>query len=413
MPAKSTKSQTKKSELKANILSELNKVKTPTKTIRKKTAKKTVKTSQVQTPLKKVVRKKVGKSKPKRVPERALEEKVVSVIEQPEDVKWEELKKTEYTTQQRVTKPKIGFRLTWWHGLLTALILLGLALGANIYGIYNWQWHGLISQQVAKYLSLPAGQVNGHKIKLSDYWSDLALLQAAVDQEREGAGVSLLPAEQLDMEKQIFNRLVMMELIKDELNRYQAEVTEDELDNRMNALLAQFGNPQDAKNAIADLYKLSLDEFKYKVLLPLLMQDKLQELIAQDASLEINQSAKDQAQDILNIAMDNPADFSLIAGQFTQDESGVNTGGDLGWINQGELSPDLEQIIFSLPNHTVYDQVVPNRSGYHIFKVNQKLTDAETGKQAVKLAHILIRVDVTQHLKNLYQQADIKEYIPL
>ena len=339
-----------------------------------------------------------------------MEDKVIGINEKPVETDWERFKKE---VDIPIKKSAIKKRFAWWYLAVAFVVVLGICLGINIYGIYNYNWQGVVSQQVAKVFRLPAGSVNGQKILLADYWQDLTLLKTALEQDREGSGTDLLTEEQFDIEKQIFNRLIMIKLMEQELDRYGQKVNQAELDDKMETLLSQFEDTKSAQQSIQDLYGLNIEQFKNKVLYPLLIQDKLQELIAKDTSLEINQAAQKEAQDILNIVMENPGDFAAIASQFTQDESGVYTGGDLGWINQGELSPDMEEIVFMLPEKTVYDKIVQNRLGYHIVKVSDKLTDEETGKQSAKVAHILIRVDLGEYLLDLYDQAVIKENIEI
>jgi len=59
-------------------------------------------------------------------------------------------------------------------------------------------------------------------------------------------------------------------------------------------------------------------------------------------------------------------DFEALARHYSTDASGAN-GGDLGWLNKGELDPAFEQAAFALAQGQV-SGVVHTEAGYHIIK---------------------------------------------
>ena len=58
--------------------------------------------------------------------------------------------------------------------------------------------------------------------------------------------------------------------------------------------------------------------------------------------------------------------FETLARHYSTDASGAN-GGDLGWLNKGELDPAFEQAAFALAQGQV-SGVVHTEAGYHIIK---------------------------------------------
>lgn len=315
-----------------------------------------------------------------------------------------------------ITMPRIksaNNKFGWWRRwLIVGAAVIVLALAIDILGLYKFGWQDGFSQLVAKVLSLPAGKVNGQKIKLADYFTDLKIMKVALEKQREGASQDLLlTANEADLPQNIFNRLIVIKLMEAELTRYQKSLTAQELDDKMKLIVNQFANEAEAQKTIEGLYNLSLNQFKEKVLRPLLLQDKLQELISQDESLKINQEARTRAEEVLKLALESGVDFIALANQYTEDEAGVNTGGDWGWISQGEAAKEIEDVIFSLADNTVYNQLIKNRLGYHIVKVENKMIDSDDGHQSVRARHILIRVSVQDYLKSLFEKAKIKNYL--
>lgn len=293
--------------------------------------------------------------------------------------------------------------------IVAILILTAFILIIDIWGMYQKNWHDGFSLSIAKIFRLPAGSVNNKKIELADYLNDLKILNTALTKGREGIDGRLATADELSA--RIFNRLVTIALINEELNRYQATLSNEDLNQEIQKIIDQFDDINQTKEAIKNLYNLNLNQFKNNVLRPLLAKDKLQEIITQDESLTINQTAKSKTEEALKLAKEPGVDFAVLASQYTEDEAGINTGGDLGWVSPGELAPELEEVLFTLPNNTVYDQIIKNKSGYHLIKVEQKLTNLDDGRISIKARQILIKVDVDQYLKELLTKTKIKKYV--
>lgn len=297
--------------------------------------------------------------------------------------------------------------------LIIAIVIAALfVLAADIFGMYKLEWRDGFSHGVARVLRLPAGTVDGRTIKLADYLDNVKILEVAVAQDREGIDTAILNDKQ-GLNDRIFNLITANLLVDEELDRYNKKITDQELDAQMENLIIQMNGQDTAKATIRDLYNLSIDQFKNKILKPLMAQETLQQLIIQDDSLVINQEAKKKADDVLKLAIRPEVDFKTLANQSTEDEAGINIGGDLGWIIRGEADPELEAILFSLQPNSVYGQVIKNKTGYHIIKVEEKMNDRETGKESVKARQILIKVDVNQYIKSLMDKVAIKKFVKI
>lgn len=60
--------------------------------------------------------------------------------------------------------------------------------------------------------------------------------------------------------------------------------------------------------------------------------------------------------------------FALMAKQYSLDAASATKGGDLGWVNPGELLPEFEQAMNKLPLHTV-SRPVKTQFGWHLIEV--------------------------------------------
>lgn len=296
-----------------------------------------------------------------------------------------------------------------WLRLIVALLLaLILVISFDILGIYKFNFSDPLSYQVMKAFNLPAGTINGSNLSLSDYHDDLKFLSSALAKKREG--LPDLSAFE-DMPDKVFYRQAANILVHRKLAEYGKPVSEDFLNGQINLLVAQSGGVKEAESTINAIYGLKLSQFKEMILRPLAEREFLQEAIAADESLEINKQAKERAEVVLQMALAEGVDFNALASQYTDDEVGVNTGGDLGWAIQGQLDPAWEEEILALTDGKVLPKVIKNKFGYHVVKVEKKMSDPDTGKESVKLRHILIKVDVDKYIKEILDQATIKKYI--
>jgi parvulin-like peptidyl-prolyl isomerase len=307
-----------------------------------------------------------------------------------------------------VQKEKKGFGFYCIRMVIFLVLLAILALCVDIYGIYRLNWQDKISQQVAHILPLPAATINGKVITLADYLDDINVLQTALNNQREGLDGGVISPTNKDS---VIDRLVVISLISEQLAKYGKSVTEQDLNDNLDGIVAQFNGKTEAEDNVKKLYGINLNQFKTKVLKPLLAKNLLQSLIVKDESLTINKEAKAKATDVLALALKPGANFAELAKKYTEDEAGINTGGDLGFISKGQTTSEIEQILFSLPANTVYDKIITNNVGYHIIMVENKLVSSQDGKESVRAKQIFIKVDVDKYLRDLLAQAKIVKYV--
>ena len=77
-----------------------------------------------------------------------------------------------------------------------------------------------------------------------------------------------------------------------------------------------------------------------------------------------------KAQDILK-QLKSGADFAALAKKDSDDPGSGEKGGDLGWVVRGQMVPEFEKAVFSLPPKQLSD-IVTTEYGYHIIEVLEK-----------------------------------------
>ncbi len=99
-------------------------------------------------------------------------------------------------------------------------------------------------------------------------------------------------------------------------------------------------------------------------------------------------------------------DFAELAKRYSSDGS-AQSGGDLGWFNQGTMVPEFDQMTFGL-NPGDISEPVRTQFGWHIIKLHDKKEEKEKaeGQAASKLvkkahaSHILIKAELSQDSKD-------------
>ncbi len=113
-----------------------------------------------------------------------------------------------------------------------------------------------------------------------------------------------------------------------------------------------------------------------------------QVVVKSEPSAEARQAAIERAQQVLR-ELQEGADFSVLAGRFSDDEGTASLGGDLGWFGTGRMVPEFERVAFSLrPGQT--SGIVETEFGFHIIRLERQ-RGAERNAR-----HILIQPEVTE-----------------
>lgn len=336
----------------------------------------------------------------------AKEESLEKLFTQPAKPKLSNKFDSFMKTGSLTKKPMAGH---FWLKIFVAIfVLVILVIAYWAVGIYKFGFTDFLTNQVAKTLNLPAGYIGNQSIGVGEFIDDYRLLAGPLAQKREGL---IDYTAKTELSDRIFFRLAANKLVSEQLNKYGQAVGQQDIDNQINLLIKQSGSQAEAEKMIQNLYGLNFEQFKALILMPMMQRANLQAAIVTDESLPITATAKTRAQEVLRLAQAPNADFSALAKQYTDDEAGVNTGGDLGWVVRGQLDTNWESQIFSTATGTVISVPIRSGFGFHVVKVEQKLIDKTTGAESVKLRHVLIKVDVDQYIKELLDNSKAVKYI--
>jgi peptidyl-prolyl cis-trans isomerase SurA len=221
------------------------------------------------------------------------------------------------------------------------------------------------------------------------------------------------------LETLMFNKLMVNQAELDSI-----EITDEEVDYRVNSRLSYFlqqvgGNTKYIEEyfhkSISDIKK-DLKEMMYEQALIEQVQAKITGNITVTPS-EVKQFAKNLSADSLPIVptsyqfgeivkippvSDEEVEsvkarlneyrervlrgekFSMLARLYSDDPGSASKGGDLGFVERGTLYPEFEAVAFNLKSGEI-SQVLKTRAGYHIIQM------IERKGESIHVAHILIQ----------------------
>ena len=121
-----------------------------------------------------------------------------------------------------------------------------------------------------------------------------------------------------------------------------------------------------------------------------------------DKTEESKQTAKEQAQTILNDILKNPNSFEQQA-RFNGTDGSAERGGDIGWFSSGRMAKPFENAVFSASKTGILNTLTETDFGFHIIKVTELKTS-----QIYQIATIDKNLNAGDETKNeAYKKADI------
>ncbi|MDI9819370.1 MULTISPECIES: peptidylprolyl isomerase [unclassified Legionella] len=134
-------------------------------------------------------------------------------------------------------------------------------------------------------------------------------------------------------------------------------------------------------------------------------------LLKPDTSITSGEASK-QAYNLYQ-QLKSGKDFSLLAKQYSLDAASAVKGGDLGWVNPGELVPEFEKAMDSLPAHKV-SKPVKSVFGWHLIEVleRKKIDDTESFKRQ-QVRQFLQQRKFTEAVQNWQQHLRSNAYISI
>ncbi len=286
------------------------------------------------------------------------------------------------------------------------VVVVMLATSVLTFGIYRLGWSGPVSSAAIHALPYPIALVNNTPIRYAEYLNDIDAVKQFFAKQKEQAGGQPVNEPTVDeLHKGVLDRLIQTELLRQEAVRFNVSVSAKEIDDEYTKVSSsQNGDPA---AQIKDLYGWSVPQFKEKVMMPYLLQDKLSAALASDATL--NAEAQKKAEDVL-AKLKAGGKFEDLAKEYSADPGSAEQGGDLGWFGKGTMVKEFEDAAFALQPGEMSGLVKTN-FGYHIIRVDEvKKKKGEVSE--VKARHILVpSPTIDSYMKKKFDDAKIVKFV--
>lgn len=129
------------------------------------------------------------------------------------------------------------------------------------------------------------------------------------------------------------------------------------------------------------------------------------EIHARHILVEDEKTAKDLIKQI-----EDGADFEKLSKEHSTEPQASETGGDLGWVQQGMMVPPFENALYSMKKGEVSKEPVKSNFGYHIIEVLD-IRDTEEPKDEeevrAKAKETLANIQTEERLAELIKEAKI------
>jgi peptidyl-prolyl cis-trans isomerase C len=277
--------------------------------------------------------------------------------------------------------------------------------------------------------------VNGTPITQEEFDREMI----AVEEVIEASGSVLSDTEMADVKEMVLEKIIRYELLYQECQKEKVEVTEAEINERLNKQKSQFANDAAFQHRLAELGK---DEelYKHQIRRELAIQhlinrkfkptvtdgeardyynsnpDKYKEretqvkashiLISVDSGADQSRkaAARKQIEDLLD-RVKSDQDFAALAKQYSECPSGAQ-GGDLGFFSEGQMVKPFEKAAFAMePGET--SDIVETQFGYHIIRVTDKIGPVTFDEAKDDIKRTLRKQKIAESYNRFY--AEVRE----
>lgn len=272
------------------------------------------------------------------------------------------------------------------------VLAVGIALSSIVY--LREPTSGAV-RAIVGVLPYPAAVVGSDVITIGEYLRERDALEAYFQSTADETGAA--PSEE-----EITSNIVDTLVHKSAVNRLAAEagVTVDEA--RVDAFYEQAVGGVDRDQfelQLESMFGWSVDEFRERVVRPVVLAMQLGETIEQDAARQDARRAKAQAAYDRLVAGDA---FEVVAGDTSADFS-ATTGGDVGYVKMSEVPPDWTETIAGLEVGS-YSAVAEGAESFLIFQVTDRVeagADTEVRLSIISVPKVTLEEAVQEYLESV------------
>ena len=278
-------------------------------------------------------------------------------------------------------------------------------------------------------------KVNGTKVSLEDYSKDYEIIKKRYEAQFGAEFFEEKTPEGKTMEEvlkeNVLDKLVIEEIIMQKAKEDKILPTDKEIEDQIKSFKEMVGGKEGFEkfletNEMTEEYfklgiqkELTVEKYRENYLKSLKLEDKelkayyeankakYEKVEASHILVETEEEAKE-----IEKALKAGGDFGELAKK-SIDPGSSEQNGELGYFGRGQMIPEFEKVAFSLKigeiSGPVKTEYQPEKFGYHIIKVTDKIDSLDKVKEEVKTE--LEDAKFEEKLKSLKEEAKVKTYI--
>ncbi len=303
--------------------------------------------------------------------------------------------------------PRPSSRPLW---LKLGVVILGLVIlwyATLSFGVYRGFWHGKNTQRILQWTPLPAVLIGWQPLSFGTYLEQRRAVEQYTQYLQSTTSGVYQAQSASDISATTITKIIRIAVTANVLKKFHITVSDADVQQAYTSQVLQNGDAEQVQATIRQLYGWSPKQFTDNVIRPAIMRDKVQEKLSFDQAL--SGKALKQAQEVLNLVQATPDSFNELAKKYSDDVYGT-TGGDLGFVKQGEQAKEIDEVAFTLPSKQI-SEIIHTKYGFHIIKpLERKTVD---GVDQVHLLQITILApQVDEYINQQLQKTAVRSFVP-
>jgi hypothetical protein len=260
--------------------------------------------------------------------------------------------------------------------ILIVCIVLVLAVVGSLAWLYTGQ-QTQAKEKIFQKIPLPAALVGNKIVNMKDILARYALAESLY-KDQEGFNGQ-------ELKTTILNKLITDAQTAGVANKHKVTLSAADINDQYQRLVEEVaeGDMGKLEELIKENYKLSIDEFKTKVVVPELLKAVLTVWYNEQENLNQNvykKIAEAKAQ------LDQNTPFGDVVNAYSEDENSKAVQGDVGFVEVKDLLPEFHKVLDTAKDGEV--ALVHSRYGHHLIKVLARDNSAENNGSRIHIQEI-------------------------
>jgi hypothetical protein len=164
---------------------------------------------------------------------------------------------------------------TFYWGIVVGLgLIILIVVGATSYNALYNLGSDKLTVEVASLVGLPVGFVDGHYLSYQNFQGDLKAVQNFYNFQKT-QNPSFQAPSLVELQKSVWERMARQVVLAEQAKLAKITVSQEDLNLEFEKVIKELGTAEAAEKMMNNTYGWSSEQFKKKVLMPFLLQERL------------------------------------------------------------------------------------------------------------------------------------------